>query len=514
MGAAMGRPAERASDAPANRGHAGTLRISRRPRSGHVRTGDCRARGRLRVHVDAPLHSTVCRMSTTCAAASGQPSRQAEPRAPPGLSEAASVSGVVISAQANYVRVKTTLPSAQASGASSEHRSTVVLCKVRALLKKVGVRVLVGDRVELQRVDWAQRRGIVHEVLPRCSQLEDPAIANVDQVLVVFAVARPQPHPLQLTRFLLTAEASALPVRVVLNKTDLCDPAELGAWERRLQSWGYDPILISVERRRGISELLRVLSGRVSVLAGPSGVGKSSLVNAIRNDFIDEIVRRDEDADHASYDDRIDRESRTNIEERVGDVSERTGMGKHTTRHVSLLNIPNGGLLADTPGLNMTSLMSIEDEQLPMLFPEIRFITCADTAGPQPAPPPPNAGEDQGGAGEPLARAPCRFKNCSHVSEPGCLVHSQRWERYDHYLYFKDEVGGLNAKKRNRSIKAPEDDQRGAGRMYKTLSGRGGSHVQVPLLSKKKHRRNSRVAQRRRLQQDVAEYLANASAPD
>ena len=434
--------------------------------------------------------------------------------------------GTVVSAQANYVRVATHTHALHSTRAASGHDATptppsaatttmsletgeendkdekdkeeeeeeeeedtsLLLCKVRTLLKKLGVKVLVGDTVELRRVSESMQRAVVYDVLPRRSQLSDPAVANVDQVVVVFSMARPAPQPLQVSRFLLTAEASGLPVKLVLNKSDLIASEEKDSntdeedryhhhrghahardenanehhdgemcaadWPERLREWGYDPLLVSTVTGDGLESFREMLGSRVSVLAGPSGVGKSSIVNALRHG---------ED------------------EERVGEVSAK-GRGRHTTRHVSLLDCGNGGLLADTPGLSCTSLESVSDAQLPLLFPEVRTLL-----------------EESGG---------CRFSDCVHVHEPGCSVSGANWERYEHYLYFREEVGAMNERRRTgkaKSLLAMSEQHNDVARLYKSVSRRGGETVHVPLLSRKKHRRIGRGAARRRARAEQEE---------
>lgn len=423
------------------------------------------------------------------------------------------VEGIVVRAQANYLHVKT-IPNCDgdtnrrscSNSTGMQHNcgtSEILLCKVRTLLKKLDVKVLVGDKVQLRRVDWQLKRGTVYNVSSRSSQLEDPAIANVEQVIIVISIRQPDVQPLQLTRFLLTAEASGLPVRVLINKTDLCDEKQLSFWKDRISGWGYTPYFLSVERKTGLEELLDLLSDKVSVLAGPSGVGKSSIINTIRNENMDNIINSlDESVDRV--DDRIDQKSMMNLEERVGTVGSKTGLGKHTTRHVSLLNIPRNGLLADTPGLNLTSLMSIEDEQLPALFPEIRYITKLDDN---------DVEEDE--TKTQLKRTikvcgPCGFSDCTHIAEPECNVHSQAWERYDHYLYYRNEIVINNQNKRKKAIKSKlKGPLKSVSLMYKTSDKTGNVTEKslVPLLDRKKHRRSSRNNRKKELKEFVLKQI-------
>ncbi|KAG2501274.1 hypothetical protein HYH03_001078 [Edaphochlamys debaryana] len=157
-----------------------------------------------------------------------------------------------------------------------------LLCSVRGLLRKLRQDVVVGDVVRLSSIDWAQGRGVVAEVLPRSSRLTDPAVANVDHVMLVFALANPPFEEIQVSRFLVAAEAAGLPFSLLLNKADLVPPEELQRRLGQCRAWGYEPIVLSCETGRGVEQVAEALQGRVSVVAGPSGAGKSSLINALR----------------------------------------------------------------------------------------------------------------------------------------------------------------------------------------------------------------------------------------
>ena len=303
--------------------------------------------------------------------------------------------GTVVAVQANYYQVK--LDTQESEGTSQESGERIfnsssppassapsaLLCTRRARLKKLGQQVMVGDRVAVVEPDWAGGRGAIADVLPRRTQLDRPPIANAEQILLVFALAEPNLDPYQLSRFLLKAEYTELDICLCLNKSDLLTKEQLNAWRERLHEWGYEAIFISVYKGIGIDEVSAQLKDKITVIAGGSGVGKSSLINTLI----------------------------PTAHLRIGEVSGKLGRGRHTTRHVELFELPAGGLLADTPGFNQPDL-DCTPEELAYYFPEAR---------------------------ERLAVASCQFSDCSHRDEPNCAVRGD-WERYQHYLDFLVEA--------------------------------------------------------------------------
>ena len=281
------------------------------------------------------------------------------------------LTGTVIAVQANYYQVKLELS-----------QSPLLLCTRRALLKKMGQKVMVGDRVEVVEPDWAGGRGAISQVFPRRTELDRPPVANAQQILLVFALEEPKIEPYQLSRFLIKAETTGLEVYLYLNKSDLLTPEQLDHWRVRLGQWGYNPVFISVHQS-AIAQIQGQLDKKITVVAGPSGVGKSSLINYLIPD----------------------------VNLRTGEVSGKLGRGRHTTRHVELFQLPTGGLLADTPGFNQPDL-DCQPEELINYFPEAR---------------------------ERLAVARCQFNDCTHREEPNCVVRGD-WERYEHYLEFLAEA--------------------------------------------------------------------------
>ena len=242
---------------------------------------------------------------------------------------------------------------------------------------------MVGDWVGLEKIDWPSGRAVVMAVAPRQTELSRPPVANAEQILLVFSLAEPPLEVWQLSRFLVKAESTQLQLQLCFNKCDLVSEVEIQQWQQRLGQWGYHPIIFSNLSQRGLTSLQAKLHHQITLLAGPSGVGKSSLINRLI----------------------------PGIQQRVNTVSGKLQKGRHTTRHVELFEIPSGGLLADTPGFNQPDL-EICPSDLIHQFPEARHL---------------------------LAVGGCYFKDCLHRGEPGCAV-PLNWERYEHYLKFLEEA--------------------------------------------------------------------------
>nr|XP_043637791.1 small ribosomal subunit biogenesis GTPase RsgA 1, mitochondrial [Erigeron canadensis] len=374
--------------------------------------------------------------------------------------------GKVASAQANFMRV---VVEPEKILSENEGNGVELLCVVRNLLKKIKRRVLVGDKVLVGSIDWTDRRGMIENVFERKTEVLDPPVANVDHLLVLFSLDQPKLEEFSLTRFLVEAESTRIPVTLALNKAELVDKETVISWKSKLRSWGYEPVFCSVETKTGLDTLQFNLRDQTSVIVGPSGVGKSSLINAMRSNQFGFGAAEVDDWSNSILG------SKWLEDQRVGEVSARSGRGKHTTRHVSLLPLSGGGYVADTPGFNQPSLLKVTKQSLALCFPEVRKILSAS---------------------EPLK---CAFSNCLHLGEPGCLVKTD-WERYPYYFQLLDEIKIREEfQLRTLGTKRESDVRYKAGDM--------GIMQAEPRLQPKKHRRTSRKKMNQSFLDDVEAEL-------
>lgn len=235
-------------------------------------------------------------------------------------------------------------------------------CRLRGRIKRNKGAVVTGDYVEYQMLE--DGTGVIESCLPRRTLLKRPAVANIDQVLITFAARQPDLNQLLLNRFLVLAEWSGIPEIVIcINKCDLLE--EKADFLQDYVRAGYKLLMVSAQEGQGIQELKNLLTGRVTVFAGPSGVGKSSLLNAVDS----------------------------NLELATGKISDKIKRGKHTTRAACLLPLPEGGTVVDTPGFSAAELENIDKAQLAHYFPEFRpYIEK------------------------------CYYNTCTHSHEPDCAV--------------------------------------------------------------------------------------------
>lgn len=265
----------------------------------------------------------------------------------------------------------------------------VIQCRGRGVFRKNKVTPLVGDEVVFEAEN--ETDGYILEVKDRKNELIRPPIANVDQAFLVFSAVEPDFSTALLDRFLVLVEFNQIQPIIIISKLDLTSSNERDSIEKYASDYrkaGYRVILTSSETDDGVEEVLSCINGNISVFAGQSGVGKSSLLNALKPE----------------------------LELKTNDISTHLGRGKHTTRHVELIHIGNG-LVADTPGFSSLEFTDVELEDLNYCFPEIEEKSKE-----------------------------CKFRGCLHVSEPKCMVKAAMEigeipsYRYKHYIEFLQEI--------------------------------------------------------------------------
>lgn len=264
-------------------------------------------------------------------------------------------------------------------------------CRARGIFKKDGITPLVGDRVQFEVT--SNDEGWITEIAPRFSEFIRPPIANVNSAVLVFSLRNPNLNLALLDKMIVHAEKEHVDIAICFSKDDLFsqseeDDRELCRLSELYEEIGYSVFRVSAQTGKGIDELKQHLQEKITMLSGPSGVGKSSILNAMLDD----------------------------AQLETGSVSRKTGRGRHTTRHVELLSLKGGGYVADTPGFSQLDFSQIEMEQLSDYFVEFH----------------------RSGA--------CKFRGCLHREEPDCAVIASLEQgrihasRYEHYLLFLQEI--------------------------------------------------------------------------
>ena len=238
-------------------------------------------------------------------------------------------------------------------------------CKAKGIFRKDHVKPLVGDDVIVDVLDESKMLGNIREILPRRSALIRPAVANVDQALVIFAIVKPNPNFNLLDRFLIRMERQNLPTIICFNKQDIATDDEKDALRKGYETCGYQVCFVSALENEGLEQIKALLAGKTTTVAGPSGVGKSSLINQLA--------------------------PKANME--TGAISEKIERGKHTTRHSEIIAMGEETYIVDTPGFTSLDISEITKEELGSYYPEFaQYEPC------------------------------CKFSGCAHISEPSCGV--------------------------------------------------------------------------------------------
>ena len=262
-------------------------------------------------------------------------------------------------------------------------------CKAKGIFRKDNFKPLVGDNVEITVLDEEEKEGSVTSILPRRNSLIRPAVANVDQAFLIFAMENPKPNFLLLDRFLIMMKQQEIPAVICFNKKDVGEKEEMEKLYEIYTGCGYRVVLSSTYEGEGMDEIHEILKGKTTVVAGPSGVGKSSITNCMQGE----------------------------VQMETGEISKKLKRGKHTTRHSQVIPVEKNTFLVDTPGFSSLYLTDMKEEELRDYFPE--FV---------------------------MYEPQCRFQGCMHIHEPGCAVKKALSEgkisqqRYDNYLALYEEL--------------------------------------------------------------------------
>ncbi|MCX7921875.1 MAG: ribosome small subunit-dependent GTPase A [Clostridia bacterium] len=280
-------------------------------------------------------------------------------------------------------------------------------CKARGIFRKEELTPLPGDRVNISIVDLIGKVGSIDEILPRDNHLIRPAVANVNQIAVVVAVKSPQPDFALLDKLLIASETKGIDSFICVNKIDLDENDEYKKITEDYEKANYKVVALSSKNNTGFDQLKDILSNRITVFAGQSGVGKSTILNHVMNAWVMQ----------------------------TGEVSERIERGKHTTRHAELVELDFGGFIVDTPGFSSFELSDIQHNELEIYYPEFEEYINK-----------------------------CRFTGCSHISEPDCSIKEALDNgligsgRYGRYVQFYSALKEAN--KNNWSKNSPKGSNR------------------------------------------------------
>lgn len=262
-------------------------------------------------------------------------------------------------------------------------------CKAKGIFRKESIKPLVGDNVRMSILDADAMEGNITEILPRQNALIRPAVANIDQALVIFAIVKPDPNCNLLDRFLVAMHRQGIESIICFNKQDIAAAEKKKYLQKAYETCGCQVLYVSAHENEGIEELKMLLHHKTTAVAGPSGVGKSSIINRLQS----EICMQ------------------------TGAISNKIARGKHTTRHSELIYIQDGTYIMDTPGFSSLHIADMEKEELKQYYPEFADYESA-----------------------------CRFQGCVHIHEPECAVRTALAEgrisevRYRNYCLLYEEL--------------------------------------------------------------------------
>ena len=256
----------------------------------------------------------------------------------------------------------------------------VYTCSARGVFRNRGLTPMIGDNVEIDIIAPHEKTGSVARIFPRKNTLKRPKVANIDQALIIFSITHPAINIGLLDNFLVLSEKEGVDATLVLNKSDIYNYGEGARLQQKYENIGYKVIMMSALTKDGIEQLQEQLAGKVSVLAGPSGVGKSSIINCISPKLME-----------------------------IGELSRKIERGKHTTRHAELIKIGTDTFVVDSPGFTALAMDNLDPNETAQYFREFRPFLGT-----------------------------CRFNDCKHLREPGCAIKDQvgqtiSAERYEWY---------------------------------------------------------------------------------
>lgn len=265
----------------------------------------------------------------------------------------------------------------------------IIECKAKGIFRKDNIKPLVGDDVTIELLDAREKTGNLVKIHKRRNQLLRPTVANVDQAMIIFAIVKPAPNFNLLDKFLIMMEKQELSSIICFNKQDIATEEEKLKLKKTYEKCGYQVVFVSALEQDGTGEIQRLLTGKTTAIAGPSGVGKSTLVNGFQH----------------------------NIQMETGEISRKIERGKHTTRHTQLIAVDADTYIMDTPGFSSLKAADMEKEEVRFFYPEFA----------------------------PYEEA-CKFHGCTHIHEPSCGV-KQAVEageisdiRYENYKLIYEEV--------------------------------------------------------------------------